>query len=103
MAKPHPSGGFLVAGEAQPLWNPRQVVVVRRAKEDPPGRDDQTSRSPHIFHQFISVFEESLGPRKVHFDYGVILVNMVISVILGHEKIKIQNILDLGKIDVFFC
>ena len=70
MAKPHPSGGFLVAGEAQPLWNPRQVVVVRRAKEDPPGRDDQTSRSPHIFHQFVSVFEESLGPRKVHFDYG---------------------------------
>ena len=32
---------------------------------------------------------------------GVILVNMVISVILGHEKTKIQNILDLGKIDVF--
>ena len=31
----------------------------------------------------------------------VILVNMVISVILGHEKTKIQNILDLGKIDVF--
>ena len=33
--------------------------------------------------------------------WGVILVNMVISVILGHEKTKIQNILDLGKIDVF--
>ena len=32
---------------------------------------------------------------------GVILVNMVISVILGHEKTKIQNILDLGKIEVF--
>ena len=32
---------------------------------------------------------------------GVILVNMVISVILGHEKNKIQNILDLGKIDIF--
>ena len=32
---------------------------------------------------------------------GVILVNMVISVILGHEKTKIQNILDLGKIDIF--
>ena len=31
----------------------------------------------------------------------VILVNMEISVILGHEKTKIQNILDLGKIDVF--
>ena len=31
----------------------------------------------------------------------VILVNMVISVILGHEKIEIQNILDLGKIDIF--
>ena len=31
----------------------------------------------------------------------VILVNMVISVILGHEKTKIQNILDLGKIDIF--
>ena len=26
---------------------------------------------------------------------------MVISVILGHEKTKIQNLLDLGKIDDF--
>ena len=34
-------------------------------------------------------------------DIRVILVNMVISVILGHEKTKIQNIIDLGKIDVF--
>ena len=56
-AKPHPSGRFLVAGKAQPLWNPRQVVVVRRAKEDPPGRDDQSSRSHHIFHQFVGVFD----------------------------------------------
>ena len=32
---------------------------------------------------------------------GVILVNMEISVILGHEKTKIQNIIDYGKIDVF--
>ena len=31
----------------------------------------------------------------------VILVNMEISIILGHEKTKIQNILDLEKIDVF--
>ena len=31
----------------------------------------------------------------------VILVNMEISVILGHEKTKIQNIIDYGKIDVF--
>ena len=31
----------------------------------------------------------------------VILVNMVISVILGHEKTKIRNIIDYGKIDVF--
>ena len=31
----------------------------------------------------------------------VILVNMVISVILGHEKTKIQNIIDLEMIDVF--
>ena len=41
---------------------------------------------------------------KKHFsrcEGGVILVNMVISVILGHEKTKIQNIIDLGKIDVF--
>ena len=35
------------------------------------------------------------------FTARVILVNMVICVILGHEKTKIQNILDLGKIDVF--
>ena len=33
--------------------------------------------------------------------WWVILVNMVMSVILGHEKTKIQNILDLGKIDIF--
>ena len=31
----------------------------------------------------------------------VILVNMVISVILGHEKTKIRNRIDYGKIDVF--
>ena len=31
----------------------------------------------------------------------VILVNMEISVILGHEKTKIRNIIDYGKIDVF--
>ena len=31
----------------------------------------------------------------------VILVNMEISVILGHEKTKIQNRKDYGKIDVF--
>ena len=33
---------------------------------------------------------------------GVILVNMEISVILGHEKTKIQNMIDQGKIGVFF-
>ena len=32
---------------------------------------------------------------------GVILVNMEISVILGHEKTKIRNIIEYGKIDVF--
>ena len=31
----------------------------------------------------------------------VILVNMEISVILGHEKTKICNIIDYGKIDIF--
>ena len=41
------------------------------------------------------------GDRGVRWRGWVILVNMVISVILGHEKTKIQNILDLGKIDVF--
>ena len=35
------------------------------------------------------------------FNCRVILVNMEISVILGHEKTKIQNIIDYGKIDVF--
>ena len=33
--------------------------------------------------------------------FRVILVNMEISVILGHEKTKIRNIIDYGKIDVF--
>ena len=32
---------------------------------------------------------------------GVILVNMEISVILGHEKTKIRNIIYYGKIDIF--
>ena len=31
----------------------------------------------------------------------VILVNMEISVILGHEKTKICNIIYYGKIDIF--
>ena len=31
----------------------------------------------------------------------VILVNMEISVILGHEITKIRNMIDYGKIDVF--
>ena len=35
------------------------------------------------------------------YDIWVILVNMEISVILGHEKTKIHNIIDYGKIDVF--
>ena len=35
------------------------------------------------------------------FSKWVILVNMEISVILGHEKTKIHNIIDYGKIDVF--
>ena len=39
--------------------------------------------------------------RMHYYSYRVIQVNMVISVILGHGKTKIQNILDLGKIDVF--
>ena len=33
--------------------------------------------------------------------HRVILVNMEISVILGHEKTIIRNIIDYGKIDVF--
>ena len=39
--------------------------------------------------------------RGINLSIWVILVNMVMSVILGHEKTKIQNILDLGKIDIF--
>ena len=35
-----------------------------------------------------------------YFTIWAILVNMEISVTLGHEKTKIQNLLDLGKIDV---
>ena len=34
-------------------------------------------------------------------DLRVILVNVEICVILGHEKTKIHNIIDYGKIDVF--
>ena len=44
--------------------------------------------------QCIGIFEEIDS-------FWVILVNMVISVILGHEKTKIRNIIDYGKIDVF--
>ena len=38
---------------------------------------------------------------SINRDIWVILVNMEISVILGHEKTKIRNIIDYGKIDVF--
>ena len=42
----------------------------------------------------------TMAPTGQH-DWWVILVNMEISVILGHEKTKIRNIIDYGKIDVF--
>ena len=51
------------------------------------------------FHTFY--LDLKLPGTNIYVDNRVILVNMVISVILGHEKTKIQNILDLGKIDVF--
>ena len=41
------------------------------------------------------------SPIKNHGRFWAILVNMEISVILGHEKTKIRNIIDYGKIDVF--
>ena len=41
-----------------------------------------------------------MNMREKHIGERVILVNMVISVILGHETTKIQNILDLRKIDM---
>ena len=40
----HPGGSFLVAGIAEPLWNPRQVIVVRRPKKDPPATVRQPSQ-----------------------------------------------------------
>ena len=59
----------------------------------------------HIL-QLVAYCIDSVGGGKktaAHHmsDTRVILVNMVMSAILGHEKTKIQNILDLGKIDIF--
>ena len=45
--------------------------------------------------------KDVFGLVKNHPILRVILVNMEISVILGHEKTKIRNIIDYGKIDVF--
>ena len=45
--------------------------------------------------------EVMLSIFRGHSYIRVILVIMVISVILGHEKTKIRNIIDYGKIDVF--
>ena len=52
-----------------------------------------TAKNKCVVHNFIV--------RKTWNWKWVILVNMVISVILGHEKTKIQNIIDLEMIDVF--
>ena len=70
-------------------------------------------RSPNIFDLNLSAISLTfecgeIGSKmtkkrekaKRH-DLWVILVNMVISVILGHAKTKIQNIIDLEMIDVF--
>ena len=59
------------------------------------GRETKTSQ---VFGNCGSL---SPPPTNVNRVRWVILVNMVISVILGHEKTKIQKIIDLGKIDVF--
>ena len=52
------------------------------------------------FTSFPHRIREAIPREKCSF-FWVILVNMEISVILGHEKTKICNIIDYGKIDVF--
>ena len=42
-----------------------------------------------------------MGAIFVIVNVRVILVNMVMSVILGHEKTKIHEKIDCGKIDAF--
>ena len=54
--------------------------------------------NPESIKQYIQNCKLSRPPA---IQCWVILVNMVISVILGHEKTKIQNIIDLEMIDVF--
>ena len=58
----------------------------------------RNQREKNFFLPLKALFQVSVRMPRSEW---VILVNMVISVILGHEKTKIQNIIDLGKIDVF--
>ena len=60
-----------------------------------------TSKMPHLDLKEVHACLDYTLTNYSHLDYRVILVNMEISVILGHEKTKIQNIIDYGKIDVF--
>ena len=50
---------------------------------------------------FVEISFQICGFSMIISYKRVIPVNMEISVILGHEKTKIQNIIDYGKIDVF--
>ena len=97
--------------------NPRTTPVASPAKELPPlvppelGDDEEgfgaavamlgRMRRNHILFPMMPPRSCYSSKTDMDLDFGVILVNMVISVILGHEKTKIQNIIDLGKIDVF--
>ena len=73
------------------LYWPRGKKLVARNINFP--------KSFFLWNTLFYMHNYTLGPHHIY--SRVILVNMEISVILGHEKTKIQNILDLGKIDVF--
>ena len=53
------------------------------------------------FFNFVGAVVDNRSIKSGQNQLRVILVNMEISVILGHEKTKIRNIIDYGKIDVF--
>ena len=61
------------------------------------GKTDLRMSPPFV----INCAKYNTTVQLCHTVVGVILVNMEISVILGHEKTKIRNIIDYGKIDVF--
>ena len=77
------------------LWGPMRLMSYYLARY----QDTNTRISRNEYKYILIQIHKKADKNK--YDSRVILVNMEISVILGHEKTKIRNIIDYGKIDVF--